>query len=35
MAVSTLSEKQRIKILDKVSEVVTRKFYDPQLHQID
>jgi C-terminal processing protease CtpA/Prc len=35
MAVSTLSEKQRIKILDKVSEVVTRKFYDPQFHQID
>jgi C-terminal processing protease CtpA/Prc len=35
MAASTLSEKQRIKILDKVSEVVTRKFYDPQFHQID
>jgi Periplasmic protease len=35
MAVSTLSEKQRIKILDTVSEVVTRKFYDPQFHQID
>jgi carboxyl-terminal processing protease len=35
MAASTLSEKQRIKILNKVSEVVTRKFYDPQLHQID
>lgn len=35
MAASTLSEKQRIKILDKVSEVVTRKFYDPQFHQVD
>lgn len=35
MAVSTLSEKQRIKILDKVSEVVTRKVYPPQFNQID
>lgn len=35
MAASTLSEKQRIRILDKVSEVVTRKFYDPEFHQID
>lgn len=35
MAASTLSEKQRIKILGKVSEVVTSKFYDPQFHQID
>lgn len=35
MAVSTQNEKQRIKILDKVSEVVTRKFYDPQFHQIN
>ena len=35
MVASTLSEKQRIKILDKVSEVVATKFYDPQLHQLD
>lgn len=35
MATSTLREKQRINILDKVSEVVTKKFYDPEFHQID
>lgn len=32
---STLNKKQRIKILNKVSEVVTQKFYDPQLQQTD
>ena len=35
MAASTLSEKQRIKILNRVAEVVTRKFYDPKFREID
>lgn len=35
MSASTLSQKERTKVLEKISEVVTKRFYDPQLHGVD